>query len=247
MNDIIEAEPRAVVAAPDLPAGPMGEALAFIRAGGTMEQAREMMALQKEWKAEQARDAYYAAVAEFKRNPPTVYKDKDNAQFKSRYTSIGNLVNTVNVALSAHGLTAHWDIDQADRIKVTCTLSHRLGHSGSCSMEGPPDTSGAKNPLQQIKSTVTYLKLATYEAITGIASSEGNADDDGNGAISNAYDPAATLSEWTIRAEAAINIEALNKTRKMAGVEFSAAGDVKGWDAFKAVVETKRDALKAAA
>ncbi|MGH8750889.1 MAG: hypothetical protein ACREUV_04210, partial [Burkholderiales bacterium] len=93
-TEIIDAEPRAL-APVEAPAGPMGEALAFLRAGGTMEQAREMMALQKEWKAEQAREAYFAAVAEFKRNPPTVYKDKDNLQYKSRYTSIGNLVNTV--------------------------------------------------------------------------------------------------------------------------------------------------------
>ncbi|WP_241085163.1 hypothetical protein [Candidatus Vondammii sp. HM_W22] len=41
--------------------------------------------------------------------------------------------------------------------------------------------SGSKNPIQQIKSTITYLKIATYEAVTGIASTEGNVDDDGNG------------------------------------------------------------------
>lgn len=161
--------------------GPMGSALAFLQAGGTTDQMREILALQREWEENEARKAYFDAVASFKLDAPTVYKDKDNNQYKSRYTSIGNLVNTVNVALSRHGLTAKWSVDQSAGIKVTCTLAHRMGFSESASLSGPPDTSGAKNPLQQIKSTVTYLKLATYEAITGIATAEGNEDDDGNG------------------------------------------------------------------
>ena len=47
-------------------------------------------------------------------------------------------------------------------------------------MSGPPDDSGKKNPLQQIKSTITYLEIATFEAVTGIAASDAG-DDDGNG------------------------------------------------------------------
>jgi len=48
-------------------------------------------------------------------------------------------------------------------------------------MSGPPDDSGKKNPLQQIKSTVTYLKISTLEAACGLASTDASADDDGNG------------------------------------------------------------------
>lgn len=165
----------------EVAAGPLAMAMQAMRAGMSIADMRGMLDLQKDWEANEARKAYVDAVAAFKLDPPTVYKDKENAQYKSRYTSIGNLVNTVNSALSKHGLSANWTVDQESLIKVTCTLTHKLGHSDSCSMSGPADGSGAKNPLQQIKSTVTYLKLATYEAITGIASSEGNADDDGNG------------------------------------------------------------------
>jgi hypothetical protein len=46
-------------------------------------------------------------------------------------------------------------------------------------LSSPPDTSGAKNPLQQIKSAITYLEGATFQAITGIVASD--EDDDGNG------------------------------------------------------------------
>ena len=57
-------------------------------------------------------------------------------------------------------------------------MTHTLGHSESVEADGPLDTSGSKNPLQQYKSTRTYLKKEAYCAITGIASADN--DDDGN-------------------------------------------------------------------
>ncbi len=99
-------------------------------------------------------------------------------------------MNTINPVLSKHGLYAHFELEQADSIKVSCVLTHKMGHSESTSMSAPPDTSGgnAKNPIQQIKSTVTYLRKITFEAITGIASTDPDADDDGNAAGSEIVD-----------------------------------------------------------
>jgi hypothetical protein len=144
---------------------------------GRLEQ---LMDLQVRWEANEARKAFHAAVAAFKANAPTITKDMENKQYGSTYTSLPNLVNTAAPELSKYGLSARWDISQEKAITVTCILSHVLGHSEQVSMSGPPDDSGKKNPLQQIKSTVTYLKITTFEAITGLASSDGN--DDGNGA-----------------------------------------------------------------
>lgn len=177
---------------PTAPASsPMGSALAFMQAGGNVEQLNQMMDLQDRWEANEARKAFNAAVTAFKANPPKVFRDKENKQYGSRYTSLPNLVNTVNTDLSKHGLNARWDIDQSDQIRVTCILSHVLGHSASVTLKGVPDKSGAKNDLQQIKSTLTYLKGATFEAVTGIASEEGSLDDDGNASGK----PIETISE----------------------------------------------------
>ena len=151
---------------------------------------KEMMDLQERNDKNEARKAFYAAVATFKENPPEVLKDKENSQFskgnrKAMYASLGNLVKTVNPALGLQGLSASWTIDQAEKqVKVSCKLSHRLGHSETVTMNAPPDISGgnAKNPIQQIKSTVTYLRGATFEAVTGLAAIDDvNLDDDGNG------------------------------------------------------------------
>lgn len=146
----------------------------------TIEQMQQLMDMQFKWEANEARKAYFQAVADFKSVPVIITKDKVNAQYDSRYTSKGNLVNTVNVELSKHGLTARWSIDQEDGIKVACILSHSLGHSEEVSMTAPPDKSGSKNPIQEIKSTKTYLEIATFEAVTGVASIDDPGDTDGN-------------------------------------------------------------------
>jgi hypothetical protein len=150
----------------------------------------KMMDLSERNEKNEARRQFFQAVADFKKDPPEVLKDKENSQFskgekKAMYVSLGRLISTVSPALGQHGLSASWEIGQAEKVvRVTCKLSHRLGHSESVTMEAPPDASGgnAKNPIQQIKSTVTYLRAATFEAVTGIAATEeANADDDGNG------------------------------------------------------------------
>lgn len=150
--------------------------------GASIEQMQQLFDLQVRWEQNEARKAFVDAMAAFKMEAIAVAKDKVNKQYDSRYSSISSMVNTVNPFLGKHGLSAEWEMDQTSGIKVTCVLTHRLGHSKRVTLTVPPDTSGAKNPLQQIKSSLTYAKIATFEAACGIASAEGNLDDDGNGA-----------------------------------------------------------------
>uniref|UniRef100_A0A6M3JKV4 Putative Erf family protein n=1 Tax=viral metagenome TaxID=1070528 RepID=A0A6M3JKV4_9ZZZZ len=167
---------------------PTSIVMAAISKGYDPAFIEKMMDLAERNEKTEARKAFYNAVADFKKKPPEVLKDKENTQFskgdkKAMYVSLGNLVKTINPALGEHGLSASWEIEQAEKIiKVTCRLSHRFGHSEAVTMEAPPDTSGgnSKTPIQQIKSTVTYLKAATFESVTGLAASDANLDDDGN-------------------------------------------------------------------
>lgn len=178
-RDIIDLQPQRQQVA----ITPMQMLNAAVERGDALEKLEKLMDLNDRWEAAQAKKAYIEAKSAFKANAPTIIKDMENKQYKSTYSSIGNVVNGVNAALSQYGLDASWDFDQNEAgIKVTCILTHSQGHSERVSLSGPPDVSGQKNPIQQIKSTTTYLKLATFEAVTGIASKEGNRDDDGNAA-----------------------------------------------------------------
>lgn len=177
-----------------------------VEQGADLAKLEKLMDLQERWEANQAKKSYLAALAEFKKDPPKVIKDLVNKQYGSKYSSLANLVNTVNESLGKYGLNAAWDFDQATGIKVTCSLSHVMGHKESVCLQAPPDTSGSKNPIQQIKSTITYLQSVTFSAVTGIVAGDATADDDGNGSDPKAAD--------IITAE---QVDELRKAAKVAG------------------------------
>lgn len=160
---------------------PMGILQMAIAQGADIDKMTALLELQERWEANIARKAFVQAMADFKKEAFVITKDKINGQYSSRYTSIGNLINTSTPFLSKHGLSASWSIDQSSGIKVSCTITHALGHSGEPkTLQVPLDTSGAKNPLQQLKSSITYARIVTFEMACGLASAEGNLDDDGN-------------------------------------------------------------------
>lgn len=159
-----------------------------IQQGASVETLERLLAMQERHEQNEARKAYSEAMAAFKANPPRIVKDKLVAYSSTQYrhATLGNVVAKISEALSQHGLSAAWKTDQdGQRITVTCTISHRLGHSESTSLSGEPDASGQKNKIQQVGSTVTYLQRYTLLALTGLATYEG--DDDGHG--SEAHKP----------------------------------------------------------
>ena len=159
---------------------------AAINANVDLAKIEKMMELQAKWDAMEAKKAYTIAMAEFKKNPPVIIKDKKNNQYNSMYTTIGNLVNTVLPKMSECGLSHRWEIVQNDKqIIISCIVTHEKGHSETTTMMAPPDNSGSKNAIQQIKSTRTYLQAATFESALGLASTDANVDDDGNAAGNN--------------------------------------------------------------
>ncbi len=153
-------------------------ASAFER-GADMQTLERLIALQERMEANEARKEFTRAMARFKANPPEILKDLRNVQYDSMYSSLAEITNKVSPALSLQGLSARWSLSQEGRISVSCIVTHEGGHSESVSLNGPPDDSGKKNPLQQIKSTVTYLESATLLAVLGLAA-KGVGDDDGN-------------------------------------------------------------------
>lgn len=152
-----------------------------------IEKLEKLMDLQQRWEEREAKKAYHAAMAAFKAEPLYIGKDMHvsysttKGQTDYRHSSLANVTNTINRALSAQGLSASWQQAQADgAITVTCTITHVGGYSESTSLSAAPDTSGGKNSIQAIGSTVSYLERYTILAITGQASSD--MDDDGRGA-----------------------------------------------------------------
>ena len=97
MNQATKLTPQAgkVTVARSDPITPMQMLQIAVQQGADVDKIEKLMELERRWKADQAREAYYKAVSKFKKKKITVTKDKRNDQYASMYTTIGNLVNTV--------------------------------------------------------------------------------------------------------------------------------------------------------
>lgn len=167
-----------------------------LMSGAAPETLERLLALQERWEAGQARKAFDAAVAEAKAGIPIVEKNAVGHNSK-RYANFAAYAAAVKDVLADHGLSYRFRTEQTDRITVTCILSHRDGHSEESSLSGPADTSGNKNAIQAIGSTLTYLQRYTLIQALGLAAAE---DDDGK---------AGGIAEGPITPDQAANIRKL--------------------------------------
>lgn len=151
-----------------------------IEKGAELDKLEKLMDLQIKWESNQARKAYTEAMTAFKADPPDIEKDKKVAYGNTKYNhaTLANVTDKINSALSRHGLSASWVTHQEDKgIMVICRITHILGHYEETSLTAPADTSGAKNAIQAIGSTISYLQRYTILALTGLATRD--MDDDG--------------------------------------------------------------------
>lgn len=200
MNEVLEMDgsaPSRQVAAPAKHHGAMVATNAFelvahaAARGATMEEIKAFIELQERLEANAARKAYVAAMAEFKRSPPQIVKDKfvgyenrDGSRTGYTHATLGSVCGAVVEAMGAHGFSHRWDTEQPDSgmIAVTCSITHAMGHCETTRMMAPPDNSGKKNVIQQVASTITYLQRYTLLAACGLATNE-QLDDDGRGGM----------------------------------------------------------------
>lgn len=160
-----------------------------VASGADVEKLAKLMDLQERWEANNARRAYVAAMAEFKKNAPTILKGQEvdfttkaGSRTNYKYADLAHVCASVVAGLAEHGLSHNWITTQdGGRVRVTCAITHSDGHTEQgAALEAPHDSSGGKNEVQSLGSTVTYLQRYTLLAAVGLAA--GGTDNDGRGA-----------------------------------------------------------------
>ncbi len=181
-NEVTKQEVPEVSVATVSPQELMQQAIAQ---GADLTQLEKLLEIQMKYEANEAKKAYVKAMSAFKANPPQIVKDKhvsyatSKGQMEYDHASLFNIVETISKALSKHGLSSAWKTQQNGSVAVTCTITHSLGHSEETTLAAGADTSGGKNSIQAIGSTVTYLQRYTLLALVGLATKD--QDDDGKG------------------------------------------------------------------
>jgi hypothetical protein len=152
---------------------------------GNIEVIERAMALYERREDRAALVEYNKALAAAKAEIPAIIKDRvaayDHKDGRGRtsysYAELATICKAVDPALSKHGLYYRWRTENEPnkQILVTCIVYHTHGHSEENSLGGVADSSGFKNPIQQVQSTITYLQRGTLCAALGIAAGR---DDD---------------------------------------------------------------------
>lgn len=249
MNAITTTENNALATSqPTQFTGPMGSAIAALQAGMSIEQMQGVMGLQTSWEANEARKAYVHDMAIFKLNPPVIFKDTEVAYAGTAYmhATLGGVTEKIVGALAQHGFSHAWEVVQKDdgQVFVSCRLTHRLGHSELTTLKSSPDTSGKKNNIQALASTVSYLSRYTLLLACGLATKDMGVDD-GRHSEGEQYNADAMLEMWVDLVNDATSLEVLSSTKKSAGLAFKKRGDIDGWNTIKALVADRRAVLEA--
>jgi len=136
---------------------------------------KELMELQKEWEREAAKKAFTQAMVQMKSELPSVISKDKSVSFGQGRTSysfatLAHAMEEVQPHLTKYGFELSWIPSISDKnVSVTCTLTHIDGHSKTTTLSAQPDTSGSKNSVQAIGSTITYLSRYTALALLGIS------------------------------------------------------------------------------
>lgn len=214
-----------------------------------VDRLERLLMVKKAWEADEARKAFHDSMAAFKRIPTVIRKDnhvsytkKDGSVTEYDHATLGNIVKQITEGLSSHGFSVSWNTERREqRIYVTCSLTHRLGHSESVTLDAAPDDSGGKNSIQAVGSAITYLQRYTLLAVTGLAV-EGQ-DDDGRTAIAGAAIN-HLLDSLLARVEATTTDEQAAAVWKEGSKALSDLKDQDAYAEFKECVAKHRTMLK---
>ncbi len=228
-NEVVTLQPSAMALTP------MDMLDRAITSGASIEVLQRLMDLQERWDRNQARRAFDDAVASAKAEIKPVVRNATGHNSK-RYADFAALALAVDPIISKFGLSYRFRTAQSDKIAVTCILSHKAGHYEETTLAGPADTTGNKNAIQAIGSTLTYLQRYSLVQALGLAASN---DDDGAAAgLGEKINEEQLAAIQTLIVEVAADIAKFCKYMKVEKLEEIPA--VKFKNAVEAL-ESKRD------
>lgn len=146
-----------------------------------IDKLERLLSMQERLQASQALAAYNADMATLQAHMPSISKDAKivvAGTVRATYASFENIVSTIRPLLDDYGFSVTFKTTfEGELLCVLGRISHRAGHSEETVIKLPFDTSGSKNDVQAIGSSVSYGKRYALCMLLNIAT--GGEDDDG--------------------------------------------------------------------
>ncbi|WP_339731470.1 ERF family protein [uncultured Pseudomonas sp.] len=151
-----------------------------------IDKMERLMAMHERFQAQQAKQQYDEAMSRMQEELPVIgerggIRDK-SGRIQSTYALWEDINEMIKPVLARHGFALSFRTPRNERgIEVEGVLSHRGGHRETTSLVLPADTTGSKNGVQAVASSVSYGKRYTAGALLNFTTT--GEDDDGNGAV----------------------------------------------------------------
>ncbi len=111
-----------------------------------------------------------------------------------KYATFEDINDVAKPIMSKYGFAVSFKVVETDRgVRVTGLLLHRSGHREETEMTFPSDTSGSKNAVQALGSSISYAKRYIMCAMLNITTR--GEDDNGFAAVPDATVSSAQASE----------------------------------------------------
>ena len=153
-----------------------------IEKGAAVETMERLVALAKDIRQENARDAYYNAMAEFQRQCPFIPKSakaeirtRSGGSYSYQYAPLDVIMSKITPIMTGLGLSVSYRVKNGgNEVSAICRISHEFGHfeeSGEVTMPVEKTTEGGSgaNPAQRVGIANTYARRYALLAITGLA------------------------------------------------------------------------------
>jgi len=153
-----------------------------ISKGASIETLEKLLAMRKELKAEQAREAYTEAIATFQSECPVIKKDKsvmnkDGKSIRYKYAPLDSIVSQVKKPLAEAGLSYSFDEKKDDKtITAICKITHKLGHSEISSFQIPIGAEEYMSDPQKHGARITFAKRYAFCNALGILTGDEDSD-----------------------------------------------------------------------
>jgi hypothetical protein len=150
-----------------------------------LQQLKELLAIQKDWEANEARKIFTQSFASAQAKIASVIKTKVNPITHSKYADLGDIIVSASKVYTAEGFSVIFyegDTTVSDSIRVCADILHKAGHKETYHYDVPLDGTGLKGNANMTKihgksSSVSYGRRYLMCMIWNIPTQD---DNDGN-------------------------------------------------------------------
>lgn len=149
----------------------------------SVEVMEKLLAMRKEFLAEQAKKAFDEAMAKFQKECPVIEKTKpvyekgSTTAIRYKYAVLDSIVSQTKNAIASNGLSYSFDELKDEKFTtIICTVTHIAGHSRQTSFKIPIGTEAYMSDVQKHGARMTFGKRYAFCNAFGIIT--GDEDND---------------------------------------------------------------------